>query len=128
MAENFINQLKFDDNGLVGSIIQDADNNQILMFAFTNREAIQKTIETGKVHFWSRSRQKLWLKGESSGHVQTLVEARIDCDADCILYKVRQVGGACHVGYRSCFYRKWDNNQFNIDSEKIFDPDQVYKK
>ena len=122
----FIAQLKFDDSGLVGSVIQDAASDEILMFAFTSRDAIRKTLETGKVHFWSRSRQKLWLKGETSGHMQTLVEARIDCDADCILLKVTQEGGACHEGYRSCFFRRWTGEDFEVSGEKVFDPKEVY--
>ncbi|MDD1763045.1 MAG: phosphoribosyl-AMP cyclohydrolase [Methanothrix sp.] len=124
--EVFLDALKFDGAGLVGSIIQDIDYGEILMFAFTNREAIRRTLETGKVHFWSRSRGKLWLKGETSGHVQELVEARIDCDGDCLLLKVRQAGGACHEGYRSCFFRRWTGQSFEVPGTKVFDPKQVY--
>ena len=125
-TDNFLNQIKYDQQGLVGVIIQDAENDQVLMFAFSNREALSKTLETGTVHFWSRSRQKLWMKGETSGHTQLLVEAKIDCDADCILLKVRQSSGACHVGYRSCFYRRWNGEAFEIDGIKVFDPEKVY--
>ena len=109
---------------LVPAIVQDAESGEVLMLAYMNREALAKTLETGKAHFWSRSRKKLWLKGESSGHFQKVVEARIDCDQDAILLKVVQVGGACHTGYRSCFYRDLEGN---VVGEKVFDPDEVYR-
>jgi phosphoribosyl-AMP cyclohydrolase len=109
---------------LVPAIVQDAQTGEVLMLAYMNREALAKTLETGKAHYWSRSRGKLWLKGESSGHFQKVVEARIDCDQDAILLKVRQEGGACHTGYRSCFYRDLEGN---VVGEKVFDPDEVYR-
>ena len=110
---------------LIPAIAQDAETGEVLMLAYMNKEALQKTMETGKAHYWSRSRKKLWLKGESSGHVQIVKEIRIDCDEDTILMKVEQEGGACHMGYRSCFYRDMEGR---IVGEKIFEPDQVYKK
>jgi len=97
--------IKFDEMGLVPVIVQDAQNGQVLMFAYANLEALEKTIQTGKAHFWSRSRQKLWQKGEESGNVQDVVGVYIDCDNDCILVTVDQRGVACHTGNRSCFYR-----------------------
>src|SRR5258707_1180019 len=103
--DQLLDNVKFDGNGLAGAIIQDAVTNQVLMFAFLNREALRLTLETGKMHYWSRSRQKLWLKGETSGHVQTVREVRIDCDNDAFLFLVDQKGGACHAGFKSCFYR-----------------------
>ncbi|HPE64016.1 MAG TPA: phosphoribosyl-AMP cyclohydrolase [Methanothrix sp.] len=109
---------------LVPAIVQDAESGEVLMLAYMNREALAKTLETGKAHFWSRSRKKLWLKGESSGHFQKVVEARIDCDQDAILLKVVQEGGACHTGYRSCFYRDLEGN---VVGEKVFDPEEVYR-
>ena len=109
---------------LVPAIVQDAESGEVLMLAYMNREALAKTLETGKAHYWSRSRGKLWLKGESSGHFQKVVEARIDCDQDAILLKVIQEGGACHMGYRSCFYRDLDGE---VVGEKVFDPDEVYR-
>ncbi|MDP2943059.1 MAG: phosphoribosyl-AMP cyclohydrolase, partial [Candidatus Omnitrophota bacterium] len=95
-----------------------------------NNEAIKKTLSTGRAHFYSRSRKKLWLKGETSGHIQKVKEIRFDCDADCILVKVQQIGGACHTGYRSCFYRKLKDKKGNIQvsGNKMFDPEKVYKK
>lgn len=125
-----LNQLKRDSQGLVGAIVQDADTHEVLMFAFVNDEAVRKTIETGKAHYWSRSRGKLWLKGESSGNVQEIVEIRIDCDMDCLLYKVRQKGAACHEGYRSCFFRKVEpgGDTLAIQGDRLFDPAEVYGK
>ena len=96
--------LKFDANGLIPAIAQDADNGEILMMAWMNADSVARTLQTGHVTYWSRSRQSFWAKGESSGHVQGLVELRIDCDRDCLLLLVRQTGPACHTNRRSCFY------------------------
>ncbi|MBC7168242.1 MAG: phosphoribosyl-AMP cyclohydrolase [Phenylobacterium sp.] len=98
---------RFDDNGLIAAIATHADTGEVLMFAWMNAQALDLTLKTGKAHYWSRSRQELWLKGETSGQVQLVVETRIDCDQDCVWIKVRPQGdgGACHVGFRSCFYR-----------------------
>ncbi|MDP3787034.1 MAG: phosphoribosyl-AMP cyclohydrolase [Candidatus Omnitrophota bacterium] len=128
--KNFIANLKFDEKGLIPAVIQDYKNNEVLMVAFMNNEAVKKTITTGRAHFYSRSRKKLWLKGETSGHIQKVKEIRFDCDADCILVKVQQIGGACHTGYRSCFYRKLKDKKGNIriSGKKMFDPEKVYKK
>ena len=124
----FLDKLKFDEQGLIPAIIQDEQNNEVLMLGYMNKESLEKTLETGKVHFWSRSRQKLWFKGESSGHVQEVKQIYYDCDADTLLIKVDQTGGACHTGYRSCFYQevKDNGNKIEITGEKVFDPDQVY--
>lgn len=121
--------IKYDDKGLVTAVMQDAKNGEVLMVAFMNAEALAKTVETGLAHFWSRSRGKLWLKGESSGHVQRVREMRVDCDGDALLLKIEQEGGACHTGYRSCFYRKLkrDGEGYETVGEKIFDPGTVYK-
>jgi len=124
--ETILDQLKYDSNGRVTVVVQDAANNEVLMVAHANREAIRQTVETGETHFWSRSRQKMWRKGETSGHVQRVREIRIDCDADVVLVKVEQVGGACHKGYRSCFFRQLRNGGWVLIAEKIFDPDKVY--
>ncbi len=109
---------------LVPAIAQDAKTGEVLMLAYMNQEALDRTVKTGKAHYWSRSRKKLWLKGESSGHVQTVTDIRIDCDEDAILLLVEQNGGACHMGYRSCFYRTLDGE---VVGEKVFEPDEVYK-
>jgi len=98
--------IKYDDRGLIPAVIQDVSTGEVLMVAYMNEESLKKTLETGKTHFWSRSRKKLWLKGETSGHFQTVREIRLDCDLDTILVKVEQKGAACHTGNRSCFYRR----------------------
>ncbi len=100
-----LNELKYDDKGLVAVIAQDTENGQVLMFAYANEEALNKTIETKKAHYWSRSRQKLWMKGKESGHVQDIQDIFYDCDVDAVLYLVKQTGVACHTGERTCFYR-----------------------
>lgn len=113
--------------GLVPAIIQDWKTGEVLMVGYMNAESWAKTRETGRACFWSRSRRKLWLKGETSGHVQVVREAYLDCDADAVLLKVEQVGGAaCHTGYRSCFYRKIGKEGVEITGEKVFDPTEVY--
>ncbi len=115
-------------DGLVPAIVQDAETKDILMLAYMNKESWEKTLQTGQATFWSRSRQKLWLKGESSGHVQVIKNIYMDCDDDTILLQVEQIGGAaCHTGHRSCFYRKLDGDDFVVIGEKIFDPKEVYK-
>lgn len=120
--ERLLNQMKYDAAGLVTVVVQDAVNGDVLMVAHANREALCRTLETGKAHYWSRSRKKLWLKGETSGHVQNVREFRIDCDADCVLLKVEQTSGACHEGYRSCFFRRLHDGRYVVMAEKVFDP------
>ena len=99
------NRLKYDANGLIPAVAQDAETGEVLMMAWMNAEAVARTLETGRVTYWSRSRQAFWIKGETSGHVQDLVEMRVDCDSDCLLLLLRQTGPACHTNRRSCFYR-----------------------
>ncbi len=115
--------------GLLPAIVQDDETGEVLMLAYMNRDAWLRTLETGKATFWSRSRNTLWLKGETSGHVQLVREVRIDCDDDTILLKVHQLGGAaCHTGYRSCFYRKLVDGRVENTGVRIFNPEDVYKK
>jgi phosphoribosyl-AMP cyclohydrolase len=115
--------------GLVAAIAQDYRTGEILMIAWMNKEAFDETLETGRACYFSRSRNRLWRKGEESGNVQKVHEIRVDCDRDAVLLKVEQVGdAACHDGYRSCFYRKVVNNELLIDGVRIFDPKEVYKK
>ena len=123
-----LNQLKTDQNGLIPAIIQDDENKEVLMVGYMNREAVRKTLELGRVCFWSRSRQEYWIKGETSGHTQTVRTVAFDCDGDALLIKVEQKGGACHTGYRSCFFREVspDGNSTRIVGDKVFDPDAVY--
>ncbi|MDH4317730.1 MAG: phosphoribosyl-AMP cyclohydrolase [Desulfobulbaceae bacterium] len=114
-------------NGLLPAIAQDHESGEVLMLAYINEESWRKTLETGKAHYWSRSRNKIWLKGESSGHVQMVKEIRVDCDSDTVVFKVEQLGGAaCHKGYRSCFFRRIENGEAVTDMEKAFDPNKVY--
>ena len=114
--------------GLVPVIAQDYRTNEVLMLAYMNRESWLATLATGQATYWSRSRKSLWLKGESSGHVQQVQEMYIDCDEDTVLLKVDQVGGAaCHTGYRSCFYRRLADGEVKIKEERIFNPEEVYK-
>src|SRR5207302_5958917 len=115
--------------GLVPAIAQDADTGQVLMLAWMNREAYEETVRTGRACYFSRSRGRLWRKGEESGNVQEVRQICVDCDADTILLKVHQIGGAaCHEGYRSCFFRQLEGDGLRIVDERIFDPNQVYKK
>jgi len=114
----------FGDDGLVPAIAQDADSKEILMLAYVSPDALDKTIETGRAHYYSRSREELWEKGATSGHTQQIREVRVDCDADTLLYLVDQEGGACHTGHESCFYRTIDGE--NVGT-KVFDPDAVYE-
>jgi phosphoribosyl-AMP cyclohydrolase len=108
-------------DGLILAIAQDAETNEVLMVAFTNKEGIEKSVETGKVHYYSTSRKKLWLKGETSGHFQKIKDIYIDCDADAILFKIEQTGAACHEGYRSCFFRRYKNNTLETCGKKVAD-------
>jgi phosphoribosyl-AMP cyclohydrolase len=114
--------------GLVPTVVQDEETGEILMLAYMNKDAWMKTLATGKAHYWSRSRQSLWLKGETSGHVQLVREIRLDCDEDTVLLKVKQLGdAACHTGHRSCFYRQWIDGDFVAVGARVFDPKDVYK-
>ena len=114
-------------NGLLPAIAQDATTDQVLMFAWMNREAYLESLATGYATYFSRSRNRLWRKGEESGHRQQVVELRIDCDADCILLRVNQTGVACHEGYATCFFRKHNGNEFTIDQNRLVEPATVYK-
>ena len=114
-------------DGLLPAIVQDHATREVLMLAYINELSWQKTIETGTAHYWSRSRQKLWLKGESSGHVQKIRDILVDCDEDTVVFLVEQVGGAaCHTGHRSCFYRRLQGGGLITEGEPLFDPEEVY--
>lgn len=123
---SWIDNLKFDKGGLIPAVIQDYKSDEILMVAYMNKQSLKKTVKTRKTHFFSRSRKKLWLKGESSGHIQKVKAIFVDCDKDCLLVKVAQLGGACHTGYRSCFYRKATGGGLKLTGRKAFDPKKVY--
>ena len=128
MSTSWIDEIKFDANGLVPAVIEDAKTHEVLMMAWMNREAVEKTLSTKKTHFYSRSRKSLWLKGESSGHIQAVKSIALDCDGDTLLVSVDQQGGACHTGYRTCFYRVLSNGAWKETGQKMFDPDKVYGK
>jgi len=117
--------LKFDENGLIPVIVVDEKTRDILMMAYANEEAVSLTQTTKYAHYYSRSRKKLWKKGEESGHFQKVIQILVDCDEDCLIYTVEQTGAACHTGYRSCFFR---DSEGSIIGEKIFDPEKVYGK
>ena len=117
-------ELKFDDRGLIPAIVQDAKSRQVLMMAYMNQEALNQTVATGRTWFYSRSRQSLWMKGETSGNIQTVQEIRYDCDQDTLLVLVEQTGGACHTGHYSCFYRTLDGEE---QEPALFDADMVYQ-
>jgi len=115
--------------GLIPAIAQDAASGQVLMLAFINQQAWQKTLETGEAHYWSRSRQELWHKGGTSGHVQKIKAIYVDCDLDAVVYQVEQIGGAaCHTGMRSCFHRRVEGDALVSEGERVFDPKEVYGK
>ena len=119
---------KFDCNALIAAIAQDAKTGQILMVAYMNKESLDLTIQTGYATYFSRSRQKLWKKGEQSGHLQKVEQILVDCDQDCLVLKVTVDAGQCHTGYQSCFYRAVENRKLKFIAQKIYDPKKVYKK
>ena len=127
--EQTLDSFKWDENELIPCVVQDAKDGTILMVAYMNKESLTRTLKEGKACFWSRSRQKFWLKGEESGNVQIVKKVYFDCDQDCLLIQVKQIGGAaCHTGMRSCFYRSIDKNgKTKTFGKRIFDPKKVYK-
>lgn len=122
--ESLAVELDFEDDGLIPAIAQDIETNEVLMFAYVSPEALAETRQTGLAHYYSRSRDEFWQKGQSSGNVQRVDEIRVDCDGDTLLYRIEQGGGACHTGHRSCFHRTIDGDDVG---EKLFDPDAVYE-
>ena len=127
MANKWLNKVRWDENGLVPVIAQEAASGDILMFAWMNRDALARTVELGEAVYWSRSRKKLWHKGEESGHVQKVLEMRLDCDEDVVLLKIEQAGGiACHTGRHSCFFQKFDGADWQTAEPVLKDPDTIY--
>ena len=122
--------LKFNADGLIPAIVQDAKSHRVLMMAWMNATSLEATLQTGFMNYWSRSRQKFWLKGETSGHTQKVVRWSSDCDADTLLFEVEQIGGACHTGFESCFFQTYspDGTPQDITEEKLFDPEKTYEK
>ncbi len=127
MSDPLLDAADFTDDGLIPAIVQDAETDQVLMMAYMTAETLQETLDTGRMVYWSRSRQERWVKGQTSGHTQTVEEARLDCDGDTLLFRVHQEGGACHTGFRSCFHRRAADDGWTTDAEKVFDPDAVYE-
>jgi phosphoribosyl-AMP cyclohydrolase len=127
---SFYDNLKFDANGLIPAIIQDHKSGRVLMMAWMNRASLEKTVASGKTHFWSRSRQKFWMKGETSGHTQQVKDIAFDCDGDVLLIQVEQTGAACHEGYRSCFFRSTESNgdAIKITEPRLETPEEIYGK
>ncbi len=125
---NFLDQLKFNADGLIPAIIQQQSTGRVLMMAWMNRASLQQPIETRKTWFWSRSRQKFWMKGESSGHVQVVKDLSFDCDGDTVLIQVEQTGAACHEGYQSCFFRSLDGEGWTVTEAQLETPEQIYGK
>lgn len=124
---SFIDTLSFNEDGLIPAIAQQFDSSEVLMMAWMNKASIEETLETGRVCYWSRSRQAFWRKGESSNQIQMLKEFRVDCDADTLLLLVDQTGAACHTGRRTCFYQVEKNGKLQSDSEPLIDPAELYK-
>ena len=128
MSAEWLDKVKWDENGLVPAIAQEFSTNKVLTLAWMNRESLTKTVTTGEAHYWSRSRTRLWKKGEQSGHVQKVREIRLDCDDDVLLLKVEQAGGiACHTGRHSCFFQKLYNGRWVAVEPVIKDPKEIYK-
>jgi len=127
---SFIENLKFNSDGLIPAIVQEESTGRVLMMAWMNRASIEKTVATGQTHFWSRSRQKFWMKGESSGHTQTVKDVAFDCDGDTLLIQVEQVGAACHEGYQSCFFRSIEGKGETVKTTEaqLETPEQIYGK
>jgi phosphoribosyl-AMP cyclohydrolase len=129
MNDSWLNKVNWAQDGLVPAVAQEAGSGRVLTLAWMNREALMKTAQTGEVHYWSRSRKKLWHKGEESGHVQKVNAIRLDCDADVILIEVEQIGGiACHTGRHSCFFQKLEGGRWVVTDPVIKDPGDIYKK
>ena len=129
MSVTWLNKVNWSNDGLVSVVAQEAGSSRVLMVAWMDREALQLTVETGEAVYWSRSRKKLWHKGEESGHVQKIKEIRLDCDGDALLLLVEQAGGiACHTGRHNCFFNKLENGQWAVVEPVIKDPEEIYKK
>ena len=126
---SWLNKVNWSDEGLVPTIVQDVHSHSVLMVAWMNREALKRTVDLGEAVYWSRSRKKLWHKGEESGHIQKVHEIRLDCDADVILLKIEQIGGiSCHTGRHDCFYQKLENQEWVVTEPVLKDPAEIYKQ
>ena len=129
MSEAWLNKINWSEDGLVSAVAQDAVTGRVLMMAWMDRDALKRTVELGEAVYWSRSRKKLWHKGEESGHIQKVKEIRLDCDGDVLLLQVEQIGGiACHTGRASCFFSKLENGRWLVTDTVIKNPNEIYKK
>ena len=129
MSPDWLDEIQWDENGLVPAIAQDASSGQVLMMAWMNRDALTETVQSARAVYWSRSRSRLWRKGEESGHVQTVQEILLDCDGDVVLLKVDQAGGiACHTGRANCFFRKLEAGKWVVTQPVLVEPDEIYGK
>ncbi len=129
MSETWLNKVNWAQDGLVPALAQETLSGRVLTLAWMNREALQKTVQTGEAHYWSRSRKKIWRKGEESGHVQKVISIRLDCDEDAILLEVEQIGGiACHTGRHSCFFQKLEEGKWVAMDPVLKDPQEIYKR
>ncbi len=127
MSDSWLDELVFDGDGLIPAVAQETGTGKLLMLAWMNREALRETVRSGRAVYWSRSRQRLWHKGEESGHVQLIKQVRLDCDADVIVLEVEQIGGiACHTGHARCFYRKLDEGVWVETEPVVKDPGEIY--
>ncbi len=127
MSQELLNNVKYNAGGLVTAVAQDHETGDVLMVAYMNAATLRRTLETNVMTYWSRSRQEIWIKGQSSGNIQKVIEIRIDCDGDALLFKVKQHGGAaCHTGYKSCFYRRLADGKLVVEGDRVFDPQHVY--
>lgn len=121
-----LSEVQFDEKGLVPAIAQDGETGQVLMLAYMNEATLRQTVETGVMTYWSRSRQEVWVKGQSSGNTQQVRAVHLDCDGDALVFEVDQEGAACHTGYFSCFFRTLRNGRLEVEGERLFDPEEVY--
>lgn len=128
MSEIWLDKVKFGPDGLVPVIVQDVERGRVVMLGYMDREALRRTMEEGRAVFYSRSRRTYWVKGERSGHVQLVREVRLDCDGDAVLVLVEQKVAACHEGYFSCFFRRFEGGEWRVVDEKVFEPEEVYKE
>jgi phosphoribosyl-AMP cyclohydrolase len=125
-SDRLLDAVQFNDNGLVAAIVQDDTSDEVLMMAFMTADTLEMTLQTGRMTYWSRSREEVWVKGATSGNTQHVQTVRLDCDGDALLFRVKQRGGACHTGHESCFYRRATEKGWREDGPLVFDPDEAY--
>jgi len=127
ISASLLDAVTFNEDGLVAAIVQDEDSDEVLMMAYMSAETLEMTLDTGRMTYWSRSREEVWVKGATSGNTQHVASVRLDCDGDALLFRVTQTGGACHTGHQSCFYRRATSEGWKDDGEMVFDPDEAYR-